>query len=267
MRKYLLPGLMPLALFFNNCSSNDDHITSEPTEKKLLLSKITTVYYDNPSAPQTTVSTLEYNNQGELIKTISEGTTSQFEYNNGKPVRINYYKADQTLEYYATFTYNGDQLIASNAIYTNPNSNRKVTYTYNSNGQLASDTLCQTEDCSHPSVTSYTYNGNNVSVETSANEGIYSSSNKIEFSYDDKLNPFTNTNKYFRILMGRAYVLSKNNYTQEKISYKYNNQPWTEYQNTTYTIQYNSFGFPVEVIGKDANGKYAVKYNYEYTFN
>ncbi|MNY69280.1 hypothetical protein D3C86_2071920 [compost metagenome] len=59
---------------------------------------MTTVYYDNTANPQTTVSTLEYNNQGDLSKIISEGRTSIFEYDtNGKPSKINYYNSAGTL--------------------------------------------------------------------------------------------------------------------------------------------------------------------------
>ncbi|MCT2561695.1 hypothetical protein [Chryseobacterium herbae] len=262
MKKYLFLGLMSSVVFFNSCSSNDDNDgTNTPSEPKVLLSKITTVYYDNPSQPQTSTQTLEYNSQGELIKTLSASGTSTFEYSNGKPVKINYYNTNQTLEYYSAFTYNGDQLVNVKAIYTNPDYNRTITYNYNNSGQVISSTLCQSPDCSNPIVDTYAYNGNNISSETS--EGGFSFNTKTVFSYDDKLNPYTNINKYLRITMRGAYVLSKNNYLTEKISFK-NNGAWEQTQTRTSTIQYNSYGLPVQVISKEANGSLSAQYNYEY---
>ncbi|WP_157676787.1 hypothetical protein [Chryseobacterium sp. T16E-39] len=264
MKKYLFLGLIGTATIFNSCSSDNDN-ANDPSEKRVLLSKITTIYYDNPAQPETTVSTLEYNAQGELVKTLSDGRVSIFEYNNGKPVKVNYYNADHTLEYYTSFAYNGEQLVNIKAIYSNPNFNRSSTYTYNANGKLASSTLCQSEDCSHPSISSYTYNGDNISVETYLMGGTISYSNKKEFSYDDQLNPYTNINKYIKIMMEGAYTISKNNYTTEKISYKDNNNgTWIQNQTNTYSIQYNSDHLPVQVIGKQSNGQNYVQYNYEY---
>jgi len=261
MKKYFYLSLIGSSIVFNSCSSsNDDNeIIIDPVGKGLLVSKVTTIYYDNPSTPETNIATFEYNTQGDLTKISSEGRTSSFEYSNGKPVKVNYYNADQTLDYYVAFSYNGDQLMNIKAIYTNPNFNRKSTYTYNSTGKLASSTLCQSEDCSNQIITTYAYNGDNISVETST-----FSNSKKEFSYDDKLNPFTHTNPYLRILLERADVLSKNNYTTQKISYKQSDGSWTQSQNITYTIQYNNANLPVEVTGKEANGNNYVKYKYEY---
>ncbi|REC74617.1 hypothetical protein DRF60_17185 [Chryseobacterium elymi] len=264
MKKYLFLGLMGSATIFTSCSSDDNEIINESSEKKLLLSKVTTIYYDNPSNPETTVSTFEYNSQGELIKMLSGGRSSVFEYSNGKPTKVNYYTPTQTLEYYAVFNYNGNQLVDIKAIYTNPGFNRKSTYTYNSNGKLVSSTHCQSEDCSNPGTSTYTYGGDNISVETSTLGGTISSTYKREFSYDDKLSPFTNTNKYMRIMIEGAYSLSKNNYTAEKISYRNSDGSWTQNQSNTYTIQYNSAQLPIQVVGKQANGNNYVQYNYEY---
>ncbi|MCT2406015.1 hypothetical protein NZD88_00425 [Chryseobacterium antibioticum] len=263
MKKYFLLGLMSSATILTNCSSDDDSINN-PAEQKLLLSKITTVYYDNPSNPETSVATFEYNNQGELMKMLSEGRASVFEYNSGKPTKISYYTPSQTLEYYTVFNYSGDQLVNTKAIYTNPDFNRKSTYTYNSNGKLISSTLCQSEDCSNPSTSTYAYNGDNISTETSTIGGSIISAYKREFSHDDKLNPFTYMNKYLKIMMERAYSGNKNNYITERLSYKNNDGSWTQNQNITYTIQYNSAQLPVQVVGKETNGNNYVQYNYEY---
>ncbi|MGI9580456.1 hypothetical protein ACR1PO_04480 [Chryseobacterium sp. RRHN12] len=266
MRKLLFLGMIGAAVSFNSCSSNDDNEEAHtPSEQpQLLLSKVTTVYYDNPSDPETTVSTLSYNSQRQLIKTISEGRTSTFEYDNaGKPSKTIYYKPDGTIDYYSVYTYNGDQLTNVKAIYTNSNYNRTVTYNYNTNGQVISSTLCQNPECSNPGTDTYVYNGNNISSETSTWGGTITYSNKSDFSYDDKLNPYTNINKYIKIMMGRAYTLSKNNYLVEKISFK-NNGVWQQSQTVTYTIQYNSSGLPVQVVGKEADGSLSVQYNYEY---
>lgn len=266
MKNYLFLGMIGTAVFFNSCSSNDDNEgTNIPSEQpQLLLSKVTTVYYDNPSSPETTVSNLTYNNQKQLTKTFSENRTSTFEYDTtGKPSKTIYYNSDGTLDYYSVYTYNEDQLTDIKAIYTDADGNRTVTYKYNTNGQMISSTLCQNPECSSPGIDTYVYNGNNISSETSTWGGFMTYSNKRDFSYDDKPNPYTNINKYLKIMMGNAYNLSKNNYLVEKISYK-DNGVWVPNQTITYTIQYNSSGLPVQVVGKEANGNLYVQYSYEY---
>lgn len=256
---------MSSVVFLNSCESEDEiEFITDPVEQRILLSKITTVYYDNPASPQTTVSTLEYNNQGQLTKTSTAGRNSFNEYDTaGKPIKTNYYKTDGTLEYYSLYTYNGEQLQNVKAIYSNSDFNRTINYTYN-NGKVVTSTLCQTADCSNPSISSYTYNGDNITVETSVTGGTISFSNKSEYLYDNQLNPYTYTNKYFRIMMGGAYALSKNNYASEKMSYKDSSGNWIQNQQVIYEIQYNSAQLPVQVIGKTTSGASFVKYNYEY---
>ncbi|MBO6184558.1 MAG: hypothetical protein J6O88_07670 [Chryseobacterium sp.] len=265
MKKYFFLSLMSSAVFFNSCSDTvENEFVTDPVQQRTLLSKITTVYYDNPASPQTTISTLEYNNQGQLIKTLSEGRSSINQYDSsGKPVKTNYYKTDGTLEYYALYTYNTDQLQNVKAIYSDTNLNRTINYTY-SNGKVATSTLCQTANCSNPSISSYTYNGDNITVETSELGGTITFFTKNEYLYDNQLNPYTFTNKYFRIMMGGAYALSKNNYTSEKISFKDGAGNWVQNQNAVYEIQYNSAQLPTQVIGKSPSGANYVKYNYEY---
>ncbi len=91
MKIKLFLGLAGAVAFFNSCSS-DNYEMINPSADKLLLSKITTTYYDDPTKPKTEIETLEYNSQGELIRMQSEaGRNSTFEYSNGKPVKINYY--------------------------------------------------------------------------------------------------------------------------------------------------------------------------------
>ena len=256
---------MTSVVFLNSCESEDViDLSNDFVEPKILLSKVTTVYYDNPANPQTNIATFTYNNKGELTKIVSEGRTSNFEYDAaGKPVKTNYYKADGTLDYYSTYTYNGDQLLNIKAIYTNPDFNRTISYTYE-NGKVMTSTLCQSANCSNPSTSSYTYNGENITVETSVIGGTISTSNKHEYLYDNQLNPFTYTNKYFRVSIGGAYVLSKNNYTTERISYKDGSGNWVQNQHIIYDVQYNSAQLPSQVIGKSSNGSNYVKYNYEY---
>jgi YD repeat-containing protein len=265
MRKYIVLSLMSSVLFINSCESEDEiGSITDPVEQKILLSKVTTVYYDNPANPETTVSTLEYNNQGKLIKSVSAGRSSTVEYNTaGKPVKTNYYNTDGTIEYYSQYNYNGEELANVKAIYSNADLNRTINYTYN-NGKVATSTLCQTADCSNPITSSYTYNGENITVETSETGGTFSSSSKREYLYDNQLNPFTFTNKYFRIMMGGAYAMSKNNYSSERISYKDSAGNWVQNQQVIYEIQYNSAQLPIQVIGKTTSGASYVKYNYEY---
>ncbi|MCX8523993.1 hypothetical protein OF897_08660 [Chryseobacterium formosus] len=127
MKKYFFLSLMSSVVIFNSCNSSTDEneMITDPVEQRILLSKVTTVYYDNPASPQTTVSTLEYNNQGQLTKTSTAGRNSFNEYDTaGKPIKTNYYKTDGTLEYYSLYTYNGEQLQNVKAIYSNSDFNR-----------------------------------------------------------------------------------------------------------------------------------------------
>lgn len=263
MKIKLLLGLAGAVAFFNSCSS-DNYDMINPSGQKLLLSKVTTTYYDDPTKPETAVETLEYNSQGELIRMQSKGRSSTFEYSNGKPVKINYYNDKQILEYYMDFTYQGDQLTGNKAFYSNPNNNRTYSYTYNSNGQLISSTLCQSADCSKPGTISYTYNGNNVSVETSSTGGNFSITDKSEYTYDNKLTPYANTNKYLKVMMGRAMKLSENNYLTDKNSFQDNDGSWKPSETTKYTLQYNNAGLPVQASGIGNDGNLSVQYNYEY---
>jgi len=265
MKKFLLPAtVLGFSLILSSCSPTDENPENPNagTEPQMLLSKITTVYYDSPSNPETTVSTLEYNSQRQVTKILSEGRSSTYEYDaSGRPVKTNYYKPDGSLEYYNTYTYNGDQLEKTMATYSNPDYNRTITYMYN-NGKVISSTLLQ--PASNPITDSYTYIGENISSEIHESSGGIIPAIKREYSYDNKSNPFTNSNKHLKTMMGGAYTLSPNNYTTEKISYKTNSGSWTESQVNTYEIQYNSAQLPTQVTGKDANGNNTVKYNYEY---
>lgn len=266
MKNHLFLGLIITSAFLSNCNSKDDNdFVEESTAKKTLLSKVTTVYYDNPNNPETTVSTLSYNDNGQITGSESAGRTSTFEYDaSGKPIKTNYYKADKTLEYYAAYTYNGEQLTSTKAIYTNPAFNRTISYSYDSTGKLSKTSLCQSENCTNPSTNSYNYAGDNISVETTVSAGTINYSYKTESSYDDKLNPYNNVNKYLRIMMGGAYALSKNNFSSAKNFYKDSDGSWVQNGNITYTAQYNDANFPVQVVGKDANGNNYVQYHYEY---
>lgn len=265
MKKFLLPAtVLGFGLFLSSCSNNDESVgTTDPgTEPQMLLTKITTVYYDNPTNPETTVSTIEYNSQRQITKVSFGGRSSTYEYDtSGKPVKTNYYKADGSLEYYSTYTYNGEQLEKTSAIYTNPDYNRTITYTYN-NGKVTSSTLFQS--ASNPITDTYTYSSENISSEIHESGGIIPAI-KREYSYDNKSNPFINFNKHLKTMMGGAYTLSLNNYTTEKISYKTSSGTWVQNQINTYEIQYNSAQIPTQVIGKDTNGNTTVKYIYEYT--
>ena len=262
MKKYSVLSAIGTVILMNSCSDDRDIINS--ADKKIVLNKVTTVYYDNPSSPETNIATFNYNNEGELIKIVSEGRTSTFEYDaEGKPKKTIYYNSAGVPEYYSLYTYNGEQLSNVKAVYSNPDFNRTISYTYE-NGKVKTSTLCQSADCSNPSTSSYQYSGDNISVETSVIGGTFSYATQQVFTYDNKPNPFTYTNKYFRISSGGAYILSGNNYLTEKKSYKDSAGMWIPNQNITYHIQYNSSNLPAQVTGKNSNGNQYVQYKYEY---
>ena len=258
MKIKLLFCLISGAFLLMNCRSEE---STEIAEKKMLLSKITTVYYDNPTNPETTISTLNYNDKGELVKNNSEAGNAVFEYDaDGKPSKVLYYNNNNTLTYTSVYTYNGEKLTSIKSVYDNPNFNREHAFTYNSLGKVISSKLCQSENCNNPTRNTYTYIEDNISIATNERGTI----TRWDYLYDDNLNPFHYTNPYLKIMMGGAYAMSKNNYLSESISYKDSDGNWTQNQYITYTFQYNSEKLPTQVVGKDINGNNYVKYEYEY---
>ncbi|MBP2616527.1 hypothetical protein [Chryseobacterium jejuense] len=265
MKIYLFLGALSSVLFFNSCSGNDEDDTPNNPESQIFLSKVTTVNYTNPSNPNTSVVTFDYNSQKQLIKVLSQGRATSFEYDiNGKLSKTNYYNTDGTIAYYTTWSYNENQLTTIKSIYPDSNNNTTKAYTYN-NGKVTSTSLCFSLNCTTPSTSSYTYIGDNVSTEIIFSDNIGGSSTiKREFSYDNKVNPYSLTNTYFRTYLAGTQFLSQNNYTSEKISSKDSAGNWVQIQNITYEIQYNNAQLPSKVIGKDANGNTFIEYNYEY---
>lgn len=133
MKNYLFLALMSAVVFFNSCSSDDN----DSTGKKLLPSKINTTYYDNPTKPETSIQTLEYDNQGQLIKVAGNGNSATFEYSNGRPIKVNYYNTKNQLEYYSDFYYTGSQLAQFKSINNGiwePNETTTYTMEYNGSG-------------------------------------------------------------------------------------------------------------------------------------
>lgn len=228
----------------------------------MLLNKITTIYYNNPNNPERSVDIFIYNDKGEMIKVnYQSGRTAAFEYDaEGKPTKTTYYTDNNTIEYTSFYLYNGKQLTNVNSIYDNPLYNRKYTLTYNSAGKLISMKLCQSENCSSPGLDTYTYNGDNISTQISE---MTFASIKREYSYDNNPNPLTNNNLYHKLMTGSVYYISNNNYLSEKM-YNLANGGWILYRSINYTILYNDEKFPIEVIGKDQNGKKYIEYRYEY---
>lgn len=264
MKKNILLNSIFSILLFTGCRNENDELNNTP-EPQMLLSKITTTDYKNPSNITISITALNYNSNKQLVKVSSENRLTTVEYdNNGKPSKTTYYKADGTVGYYTNYTYNGDQLTTAKAIYTNTDSNQTITYTY-TNGKVTTITHCQTTNCSNPSTDSYSYNGENISTEILLSNGISAASaTKRDFLYDNKINPYSLINKDYRISIGGAQFLSQNNYTSEKISKKDSSGNWIQFENISYEIQYNSSQLPTQIIGKSENGANYVKYNYEY---
>lgn len=265
MKTYLFLGALSSVLFLNSCSGNDENDTTNNSEPKILLSKVTSVYYSNPTNPNTSVINYNYNSQKQLIKVSSQGGSTSFEYDTaGKLSKTNYYNTDGAIAFYTTWTYNGSQLAAIKSIYPDSNDNTTKVYTYN-NDKITGTSLCYSLNCTIPSTSSYTYNGDNVSTEILFSDNIGGPSTiKREFSYDNKINPYSLTSAYFRTYLTGTQFLSQNNYTSEKVSRMDSAGNWVQIQNITYEIQYNNAQLPSKIIGKDANGNLFIEYNYEY---
>lgn len=265
MTNFLL-GLISLTIIFNSCSNNDD--TTAPVNqpvKKLYLTKAKATDLYDPDNQDTIVVSYEYDSQGQVVKFNHSTGNWTFEYSNGKPVKVNQHSI-QSPDSYSVLTYNGDQLINFKTINANQTTQSNESYTYNASGKLTTYQNCFTDDCSPDSTTSnYTYNGNNISESNSIMVGMLNSVSKTQYSYDDKFNPYTNVNQYIRLITEGPYNYNKNNILTEKRSYlRKSTGAWIESGNTTYTIQYNSSGFPVQALGKDADGNNIIRIDYEY---
>ncbi|MCS4301292.1 hypothetical protein [Chryseobacterium sp. BIGb0232] len=257
MKNYLFLGMISTAVFFNSCSSNDEN---QPTEKKLLLSKVTTNYFYKDTKTQIYIDKYEYNAQGELIKISNNNGFTTIEYDKDKPIKLNYHFDDQHKEnYYSEVYYNGNQINKIEQHYPFI-TDKYITlkYTYNTNGQIASSSGCWSPDCSESNTTFYTYSGNNISVKKL-------SSTKFEYFYDNKLSPYTYMNKYIKIWLerfGLDHINNNNNYIARKSTIS---GEVSDFVNTlTYTYEYNSSGLPVKGTGKDSDQFTFVQYNYEY---
>ncbi|WP_347218057.1 hypothetical protein, partial [Chryseobacterium sp.] len=221
-------------------------------------------YYDNPYEPESITDEFEYNAKGEVVKMWTNGKLSTIEYSSDRPTKVNYYTNENKLEYYSNLYYTGNQLNQVKSIYVNQFPGSTVSYTYNANGQMTSTTLCQSQNCSKPNIETYDYNGDNVYSHIITIDAMKVFNIKSEYSYDNKLSPYTNINKYLRIMMGDINSLSKNNYTIMKTSSKQDSGNWEPSETTTYTYEYNSSGLPVKVVGTNSKGNIAIQYNYEY---
>lgn len=269
MKNFLFLGLIGTTVFLNSCSSSNDDTpinspNDTPSAQTLFLSKVTTTYLDLPGTPQGSILTFSYNNQAQLVKIQSQEGSTTFEYSNGKPIKSNTYNNQQQLKYYSEFNYNGDQLVSNKRVSTTADYNGTYEYSYYPQGKLSSSRICNSADCTSTTNELYSYYGDNVLIYTIHVKGNSSFSVRNDYSYDDKLNPYTNLNKYLKIIMGNSDVLSKNNCTIDKNSSN-NNGTWQSNKTITYTYEYNGSGFPVKAIGKDNDGKPIIQYNYEYT--
>lgn len=246
-------------LILNSCDSDRD---DQPTEKVLLLSKITAKYYSS-YGEDTDVTSFIYNDKAQLI-TIDEGGDSRLNFtydNEGKPIKATIYSGN-TIEAVQAYTYEGRQLSKANTT-SGSQLIDNTFYSYDNAGKLQSIKVCETPNCSAPYTDSFTYTGDNVTTElyTSSFNSMY----KNDYTYNTSPSPYTYMNPYIRLLHGDAETISKNTYVTSKPSYKMSGgTTWESSPAYTYTYQYNEQGLPVERIGKDASGKVDSKTVYEY---
>ncbi len=257
MKKIYLLVTLPIILLCMSCSDRkNDEVT---IENKTVISKITSTFYDTQSSPNVYTDVFAYDNNGNMTKMygINADGYSIFEYSSDKKLNkiIHYGKDNKTIKFTDIFTYQGDQLIKYIADYEDKTSNRIIEYTYDNNGNLKTTSICEGPPCPIPHKTTFSYTDGNVKFMTSQSPGnSYIPSN--EYSYDNKQNPFINMNKYLRILLSGRYLMSANNVVTEKMNYSSSV--------ITYTIDYNTEGFPTKILGKDQNNNKWVQYNYEY---
>lgn len=236
-----------LSLLFSCDGHEGDELLNQ---KKLMVSQFTTISFDNPNSPEVVNLYFKYNSSGDVVNIHSDASAEYMllDYTADKKInKIDNYK-NKKIEYTEVFTYQNNQLEKIVAEYDNKAFNRYIDYTYNDNGKLSSQSICEGPPCRN-NKTKYYYEGDNIKaiVNDSGWGSLYT-------TYDNKYNPFINMNKYLRVDFAGLVPINVNNVLTEE----------TNGHHITYTIDYNSAGFPVKIIGKDEKGNNWVQYNYEY---
>ncbi|HFK5584451.1 TPA: hypothetical protein ACGZ92_000634 [Elizabethkingia anophelis] len=256
MKKLYLLFVPLVFTLFMYCNSRDNNDSSDP--KKMMISKITVTSFDNPASPYTSVQSFKYNPSGDLIEIRSNNSDNYVvvEYTADKKIsKMDHYKKNKGVEYTENFTYQNNQLIKIVAEYEDKAFNRIIDYAYDGSGNLKTRSICEGLPCSNPSKTTFYYSGANVSLRADSDGGssyIFVS----DYTYDNKLNPSVNMNKYLRIVFAYQDLMGVNNILTEKIN--------SNRTTITYAIDYNAEGLPVKSLGKDEKGNNWVQYNYEY---
>ncbi|MDV2448688.1 hypothetical protein CMU93_14390 [Elizabethkingia anophelis] len=256
MKKLYLLFVPLVFTLFMSCNSRDNNDSSD--QKKMMISKITVTSFDNPSSPYTSSIFYKYNSIGDVVE-IGSGNSGNYvaiEYTADKKIsKMDHYKKNKGVEYTENFTYQNNQLIKIVAEYENKAFNRIIDYAYDGSGNLKTRSICEGPPCSNPSKTTFYYSGANVSSRADSDGGssyIFVS----DYTYDNKLNPSVNMNKYLRIVFAYQDLMGANNILTEKIN--------SNRTTITYAIDYNAEGLPVKSLGKDEKGNNWVQYNYEY---
>ncbi|XJR84668.1 hypothetical protein ACH34I_12615 [Elizabethkingia anophelis] len=223
MKKLYLLFVPLVFTLFMSCNSRDNNDSSDP--KKMMISKITVTSFDNPASPYTSVQSFKYNPSGDLIEIRSNNSDNYVtvEYTADKKIsKMDHYKKNKGVEYTENFTYQNNQLIKIVAEYEDKAFNRIIDYAYDGSGNLKTRSICEGPPCSNPSKTTFYYSGANVSSRADSDGGssyIFVS----DYTYDNKLNPSVNMNKYLRIvfayqdLMGRTIYLRKRLIATERL--------------------------------------------------
>ncbi|MCT4172994.1 hypothetical protein HZP56_08350 [Elizabethkingia anophelis] len=256
MKKLYLLFVPLVFTLFMSCNSRDNNDSSD--QKKMMISKITVTSFDNPASPYTSSIFYKYNSIGDVVE-IGSGNSGNYvtiEYTADKKIsKMDHYKKNKGVEYTENFTYQNNQLIKIVAEYEDKAFNRIIDYAYDGSGNLKTRSICEEPPCSNPSKTTFYYSGANVSSRADSDGGssyIFVS----DYTYDNKLNPSVNMNKYLRIVFAYQDLMGANNILTEKIN--------SNRTTITYAIDYNAEGLPVKSLGKDEKGNNWVQYNYEY---
>lgn len=240
--------LFILCLLFSNC--NDDNNTTENETLNIENKLIKKISIKSIGKYENNFSYFEFfYTNGKVSEVLENGTEKNIlEYEGDKVVKLSSYSSDNSLLSYVIYSYEGNKF--SSQLYNkNGQAEDKFDFFINKNQELYKMVYM---DCDEYN---YIYNNGNISTETINDK-------KKLISYDNKFNPFTNYNIYFRIIYdGYLYhTLSKNNPIKTELFW---NKTSSTPNISLYEIVYDKDNYPIEVTEKYNDG--ITEYYFEYT--
>lgn len=226
-----------LVLILAQCSEDD---SKSKTTCRLVRQKYASIeYYDNGQV--FAIRQLDADNEP-----VENGTRREFEFEDGKLVRIDERNGDELSRYFL-FEYSSNQIIQKEYFDEDPDVDYTVTYSLDDDGQIVQKVNESLNSSGYLFTEVYQHEGGNV-VKIIATSDEPSFNYTREFEFDSKRNPdaITGFELYFQDNIFSYRTQNANNITKSTIT-----NEGEDPQVTTYSYTYDSKGYAIE---KFANG-------------